>query len=220
MSVTNGVDLAALLKFTAAQASELKRASGRAPQADPAAGQSAGAGPPSFSDVLGAVARQASQNSTPATSNTATSNTPTSNASAPSSQPQSLTLKEIASEFDLSNLTGQQENELQGQLVQAGALSPKQGLRVFSMTTLSEFFDAQHYRIIDGQMMATTPTQQGGLIGNTPGGPTYNIVDQIQAALTADQYFGDTANAATDKQILDVLNTLSQLRSADGPATS
>jgi hypothetical protein len=92
-------------------------------------------------------------------------------------------------------------------------LSQKDGLTFFSKTVLSDAFNSQHYRIINGQLVATTPSPPGTLIGNdAPGGPQYDVVQLFQQSLAADQSFGDSANAAKDQKILDVLNQLDQIR--------
>jgi hypothetical protein len=123
------------------------------------------------------------------------------------------TLQQIAGEFDVHHLTLQQEEQLQGQLVSSGALSQNDGVALFARTVLADDFNSQHYRIINGQLVATTPSPPGTIIGNDPpGGPRYDIVQRVQQALSADQYFGDTANAAKDQKILNVLNKLDAIR--------
>ena len=123
------------------------------------------------------------------------------------------TLQDIANQYDLHHVTHQQEEQLIGNLVSSGNLSQKDGFRLFGETILSDFFDSQHYRIINGQLVATTPSPPGTIIGNdAPGGPQYDIVQRVQQSLTADQYFGDTANAAGDQRILTALNQLDTIR--------
>jgi hypothetical protein len=128
------------------------------------------------------------------------------------SKPQ--TLQQIAHQYDIHHLTDQQEAQLGGQLVTSRALSPYDGLRLFATTVLADAFNAQHYRIINGQLVATTPSPPGTLIGagGPAGGPQYDIVQRVQQSLAADQYFGDTQNAAKDQRILDVLNKLDAIR--------
>jgi hypothetical protein len=133
----------------------------------------------------------------------------------PSSDPSKpQTLQQIAHQYDIHHLTDQQEAQLGGQLVTSGALSPYDGLRLFATTVLADAFNAQHYRIVNGQLVATTPSPPGTLIGagGPAGGPQYDIVQRVQQSLAADQYFGDTQNAAKDQRILDVLNKLDAIR--------
>jgi hypothetical protein len=136
----------------------------------------------------------------------------------PDTSSQPPTLQEIANQFDIHHLTDQQASELAGQLSSSGALSQQDGLRLFGTTALADFFDSQHYREIDGQFVATAPSPTGQLIGagGPAGGPQYDIVQRVQQSLTADQYFGDTANAAKDQKILDVLNNLDSIRNGGG----
>jgi hypothetical protein len=128
------------------------------------------------------------------------------------SKPQ--TLEQIAHQYDIHHLTDQQEAQLEGQLVTSGALSQKDGMHLFATTVLADAFNSQHYRIVNGQLVATTPSPPGTLIGagGPPGGPQYDIVQRVQQSLAADQYFGDTQNAAKDRNILDVLNKLDAIR--------
>jgi hypothetical protein len=129
------------------------------------------------------------------------------------------TLQDIANEFDLHHVTHQQEEQLIGNLVSSGNLSDKDGFRLFDQTVLADAFNSQHYRIINGQLAATTPSPPGTIIGNdAPGGPQYDIIQRVQQSLSADQYFGDTANAAQDQKILNVLNQLDSFR--NGASTS
>jgi len=181
------------------------------------------AAPRLSADVIGALISSQSQHSTNDTAPTETAGQATSLSGAaavagqtpPSSDPASgpQSLQEIAGQFDLHHLTHQQEEQLQGELVSSGALSQKDGLTFFSKTVLSDFFDSQHYRIINGQLVATTPSPPGTLVGNdAPGGQQYDVVQRFQQSLAADQSFGDSANAAKDQKILDVLNQLDSIR--------
>jgi hypothetical protein len=123
------------------------------------------------------------------------------------------TLQQIAGEFDVHHLTHQQEEQLIGQLVSSGNLSENDGLSLFFKTVLADAFNSQHYRIINGQLVATTPSPPGTIIGNdAPGGPQYDAVQRFQQSLAADQYFGDTANASQDQKILNVLNQIDSIR--------
>jgi hypothetical protein len=125
-----------------------------------------------------------------------------------------LTLQDIANQYDLHHVTHQQEEQLIGNLVSSGNLSDKDGFRLFDQTVLADAFNSQHYRIINGQLVATTPSPPGTIIGNdAPGGPQYDIIQRVQQSLSADQYFGDTANAANDQRIVNVLNQIDSLRS-------
>jgi hypothetical protein len=123
-------------------------------------------------------------------------------------------LQDIAKQFDPHNLTHQQEEQLQGDLVSSGAISQKDGLTFFSKTVLSDWFDSQHYRIINGQLVATTPSgSPGTIIGNdAPGGPTHDVIARFQQSLAFDQSVGDTKGAAQDQKILDVLNQIEAIR--------
>jgi hypothetical protein len=123
------------------------------------------------------------------------------------------TLQQIADEFDVHHLTHQQEEQLEGQLVSSGTLSQKDGFHLFATTVLADAFNSQHYRIINGQLVATTPSPPGTIIGNdAPGGPQYDAVQRFQQSLAADQYFGDTANATQDQKILNVLYQIDSIR--------
>jgi hypothetical protein len=178
------------------------------------------AAPRLSADTVSALISSQSKESTGGASSTNLAGAPpapasdSSQAAASSATPSTPpTLQQIAAEFDLHHLTHQQEEQLQGQLVSSGALSQKDGFCLFSKTVLSDAFDAQHYRIINGQLVATTPSPPGTIVGNdAPGGPQYDVVQRIQQALSADRYFGDTANAAQDQNILNALNKLDAIR--------
>jgi len=170
-------------------------------------------------DVVSALINSQSQESTGAASSTNLAGAPPAPASegsktaTPAEPSNPPTLQQIAGEFDVHHLTHQQEEQLQGELVSSGALSQNDGLTFFSRTVLADAFNSQHYRIINGQMVATTPSPPGTIIGNDPpGGPQYDVVQRFQQSLSADQYFGDTANAAKDQKILNVLNNLDSIR--------
>jgi hypothetical protein len=172
-------------------------------------------------DVIGALISSQSQQSSNATSGAETAGQATnlSGASADADQTSSdppsgpPTLQQIAGQFDLHHLTHQQEEQLQGKLVSSGALSQKDSLDFFNKTVLSDFFDSQHYRIINGQLVATTPSPPGTLVGNdAPGGQQYDVIQRFQQSLAADQSFGDSQNAAQDQKILTVLNQLDSIR--------
>jgi len=93
-------------------------------------------------------------------------------------------------------------------------LTQKDGFNFFDKTVLSDFFDSQHYRIINGQLVATTPSAPGTIIGNdAPGGPQYDVIQRFQQSLAFDQSVGDSKGAAQDQKILDVLNRIEALRS-------
>jgi hypothetical protein len=174
-------------------------------------------------DVIGALISSQSQQSTTDTSGTETAGQATNlsgasvdaGQSAASSDPPSgpPTLQQIAAQYDLHHLTHQQEEQLQGKLVSSGALSQKDSLDFFNKTVLSDFFDSQHYRIINGQLVATTPSPPGTRVGNdAPGGQQYDVIQRFQQSLAADQSFGDSQNAAQDQKILTVLNQLDSIR--------
>jgi hypothetical protein len=182
------------------------------------------ASPRLSADVVGSLIsnQQASTEKAPSTNLAGSPVAPNAGGSknAPSSDPSKpQTLQQIASQYDIHHLTDQQEAQFEGQLVTSGALSQKDGLRLFATTVLADAFNAQHYRIVNGQLVATTPSPPGTLIGagGPPGGPQYDIVQRVQQSLAADQYFGDTQNAAKDQNILNVLNKLDAIR--NGSAT-
>jgi hypothetical protein len=195
----------------------------------PASGASGGTNAPTgftprlSADVIGALISSQSQQSSNDTSDIETAGQATNlsgasaaaDQTAASSDPPSgpPTLQQIAGQFDLHHLTHQQEEQLQGKLVSSGALSQKDGLDFFNKTVLSDFFDSQHYRIINGQLVATTPSPPGTLVGNdAPGGQQYDVIPRFQQSLAADQSFGDSQNAAQDQKILTVLNQLDAIR--------
>src|SRR6516164_7673671 len=178
-------------------------------------------------DVIDALLKDQAQQSAAATSTTNTTATtspgaseetePTaassnSSSSDPaSSKPQSV--QDAASQLDPHHLTHQQEEQLIGDLVSSGKLSQTDGFRLFNQTVLADAFNSQHYRIVNGQFVATTPSPPGTIIGNdAPGGSQYDLVQRVQQSLAADQYFGDSANAAKDQRILDALNQLDSIR--------
>jgi len=144
------------------------------------------------------------------------SSTETEPAAASSSDPASSkpeSLQDIANQYDLHHVTHQQEEQLIGNLVSSGTLSESDGLHLDFKTVLADAFDSQHYRIVNGQFVATTPSAPGTIIGNdAPGGPQYDLFQRFQQSLAADQYFGDSANAAKDQRIFDVLNQIDSLR--------
>jgi hypothetical protein len=177
------------------------------------------AAPRLSADVVGVlISNQARQSTDRASSVAGSSPAPNSDtskavtSSAPPSAPP--TLQQIAAQFDIHHLTHQQEAELGGQLISSGSLSHYEGARLFATTVLADDFNSQHYRIINGQLVATTPSPPGELIGagGPAGGPQYDIVQRVQQALLSDQYFGDTQNAAKDQNILNVLNQLDKIR--------
>jgi hypothetical protein len=194
----------------------------------PASGAGAGTNAPTgftaaprlSADVVSALISSQSQQSASSTSG-AEAATPISNLSgasafvdqtsshAPSGPP---TAQQIARQFDLHHVTHQQEEQLQGELVSSGALSEKEGLAFFAKTVLADAFNSQHYRIIKGQFVATTPSPPGTIVGNdAPGGPQYDVVQRFQQSVAADRSLGDSANADKDQKILDVLNQLDSL---------
>ena len=196
--------------------------------ASPPSQASAGTAPPTgfkavprlSADVVSALISQQSQESTGGASSTSLAGAPPapnaggSESAAPSDPSKPQTLQQIAGQYDIHHLTDQQEAQLEGKLVTSGALSQKDGFRLFATTVLADAFNAQHYRIINGQFVATTPSPPGTLIGadGPPGGPQYDTLQRVQQSLAADQYFGDTQNAAKDQRILDVLNKLDAMR--------
>lgn len=141
--------------------------------------------------------------------------------SSPNSPAGPESLQDIASQFDPHNLTHQQEEKLQGDLVSSGDLSQKDGLTFFSKTVLSDWFDSQHYRIINGQLVATTPSAGGTLIGNdAPVGPTHDVIARFQQSLAFDQSIGDTKGTAQDQKILNVLNQIEAIRNGSSASGS
>jgi hypothetical protein len=195
----------------------------------PASGAGAGTNAPTgftaaprlSADVVSALISSQSQQSASSSRSSAKAATPTSNlsgASAVVDQTSSgapsgpATAQQIARQFDLHHVTHQQEEQLQGELVSSGALSEKEGLAFFAKTVLADAFNSQHYRIINGQFVATTPSPPGTIVGNdAPGGPQYDVVQRFQQSVAADRSFGDSANADRDQKILDVLNQLDSL---------
>ena len=178
-------------------------------------------------DVIDALLQDQIKQSAAATSTTNTTATTSSGASeetgitAASSDPSSSdqasskpeSVQNTASQLDPHHLTHQQEEQLIGDLVSSGKLSNTDGFRLFNQTVLADAFNSQHYRIINGQLVATTPSPPGTIIGNdAPGGPQYDVVQRVQQSLAADQYFGDSANAAKDQRILNALNQLDSIR--------
>jgi len=92
-------------------------------------------------------------------------------------------------------------------------LSEKDGFAFFAKTVLADAFNSQRYRIVNGRFVATTPSPPGTLVGNdATGGPQYDVVQRFQQSVAADRYLGDSANAAKDQKILDVLNQLDSIR--------
>jgi hypothetical protein len=188
------------------------------------------AAPKLSANVIDALLKDQVQQSAAGTSTTSTTATTLSGASAEakqtaassdssSSDPASSkpeTLRDIANQFDVHHLTHQQEEQVIGDLVSSGKLSNTDGFRLFSQTVLADAFNSQHYRIVNGQFVATTPSAPGTIVGNdAPGGPQYDLIQRVQQSLAADQYFGDSANAAADQRIFDALN---QLDSIHNPA--
>ncbi|HLJ01225.1 MAG TPA: hypothetical protein VKT76_16050 [Bradyrhizobium sp.] len=150
------------------------------------------------SDVIDALIKSQSESSTgvPSTAPPAVQAISLSGAAALADQPAAssdassagqpsgpLTLQQIARQFDPHHLTHQQEEQLQGQLVSSGTISQKDGLNFFTKTVFSDWFHSQHYRNINGQLVATTPSAPGTLIGNdAPGGPTHDVIQRYQLA--------------------------------------
>jgi hypothetical protein len=211
---------AALQSLSAANASN----AADSPASEAVAGNNSATGfkavPRLSADVVSALISNQSQESTGGASSTNLDGVPAAPASdssqaattsaAPSGPP---TLQQIAGEFDLHHLTHQQEEELNGKLVSSGALSQREGFALFARTVLADAFNGQHYRIVNGQPVAATPSPPGTIVGNDPpGGPQYDIVQRVQQSLAADQYFGDTENPAKDQTILNVLNKLDAIR--------
>src|SRR6516225_478755 len=153
----------------------------------------------------------ASEETEPTAASSDSSSSNSSSSDPASSKPQSV--QDAASQLDPHHLTHQQEEQLIGDLVSSGKLSEKDGLHLYFNTVLADQFNSQHYRIINGQLVATTPSPPGTIIGNdAPGGPQYDVVQRVQQSLAADQYFGDSANAAKDQRILNALNQLDSIR--------
>jgi len=153
----------------------------------------------------------ASEETEPTAASSDSSSSNSSSSDPASSKPQSV--QDAASQLDPHHLTHQQEEQLIGDLVSSGKLSQTDGFRLFNQTVLADAFNSQHYRIVNGQFVATTPSPPGTIIGNdAPGGSQYDLVQRVQQSLAADQYFGDSANAAKDQRILDALNQLDSIR--------
>ena len=153
----------------------------------------------------------ASEETEPTAASSDSSSSDSSSSDPASSKPQSV--QDAASQLDPHHLTHQQEEQLIGDLVSSGKLSEKDGLHLYFNTVLADQFNSQHYRIINGQLVATTPSPPGTIVGNdAPGGPQYDVVQRVQQSLAADQYFGDSQNAAQDQKILDALNQLDSIR--------
>ena len=236
MSSINALGLPPLTNRHHVQASDLAQAIAQSldgidatdTAASPTSQASAGTTPPTgfkavprlSADVVSALISQQSQEAAGGASSTSLAGAPpASNAggsigAAPSDPSKPQTLQQIAGQYDIHHLTDQQEGQLEGKLVTSGALSQETGVRLFATTVFSDSFNAQHYRIINGQLVATTPSPPGRLIGagGPAGGPQYDIVQRVQQSLAADRYFGDSQNAATDQKILDVLNKIDAIR--------
>jgi hypothetical protein len=121
-------------------------------------------------------------------------------------------MQAIANQFDLHNMTDEQEGELRSELVSSGAISQNDAFHMWATTTFAKFFNAQHIHLENGQMVAGNPSQPGQLIGVGSDGGSFDPIQQMQQTLASDQYFGNTQNVARDQSILNALNQLGQLR--------
>jgi hypothetical protein len=133
----------------------------------------------------------------------ATSDPTTASANSPSGP---LTLQEIAKQFDPHNITNQQEQQLDGELVSSGALSQQDGLHFEALNNLEDLFNNQHFEIRNGQAVATTPS------ATAQDGPPDDLIQRFQQQVAEDPSFGNSTQIASDQNILNVLNELDSIQ--------
>jgi hypothetical protein len=150
------------------------------------------------SDVVGTLLADQAQQSTGTSASRATSDAP----SGP------LTLQQIADQFDVHHLTNTQFESLAKSLSAAGAL-PDSSLNTIAIKLGGglENFDA-----LEGKASSGPPKIVSTWDGVTDNTPPYGALGKVSGWLAADTSAG-FSYAHADKNILDVLNQLSQLRS-------
>jgi hypothetical protein len=130
----------------------------------------------------------------------------------PNSSSGPLTLQQIAKQFDLHNITYQQEQQLQGELVSSGALTQQDGSHFEALNTVADVFDSQHFELRNGQLVSTTPSPSGRIDLATQDFPPDDEIQRFQRQFAEDPSLGDSTQTAADQKILNVLNELDSIR--------
>jgi hypothetical protein len=168
-------------------------------------------------DVIGAlIASQAEQTAggtsdsgaSGQASNSSGGSATTTSANSSSGSP---TLQQIARQFDLHNITYQQEGQLESELVSAGALTQQEGQHFSALNDISQLLKVEHFELIDGKVVATTPSPSGLIDLNTQDTPPDDLTQRFQNQLAEDPSLGDSTQTAEDQNILNVLNQLQSL---------
>ncbi|MGA2056723.1 MAG: hypothetical protein ABSG88_15585 [Bradyrhizobium sp.] len=179
------------------------------------------AAPRLSSDVIGAlIASQAQQTAATSGSGATGQATNSSGASATNGQTTTSansssgppTLQQIAGQFDLQSMTYQQEQQLEGELVSSGALTQQDGQHFMGLNTMVDVFNSEHFKLINGNLTATTPSPSGRIDLATQDFPPDNEIQRFQQQLAADPSLGDSTQAAEDQQIVNVLNKLQSIQ--------
>jgi hypothetical protein len=173
-------------------------------------------------DVIGALIESQAQQAAGSTSGSGTTGQATnlsgaSATSGPTTAPSNSssappTLQEIAGQFDLHDITYQQEQQLQSELVSSGALTQQDGLHLEGSNDAKALFDIEHFKIINGQVVATTPSAPGTLINLAQDSRPNDLVQRFKQQRTEDQSFGISTLTASDQKIVNVLNRLDSIR--------
>ena len=121
------------------------------------------------------------------------------------------TLQEIAGQFDLQSMTYQQDQQLEGDLVSAGALTQQDGQHFLALNGMDDIFNSQHFEISNGQAVATTPSS-GTVNLDTLDLPPTDEIQLFQQQVAEDPSLGDGTQTAEDQNILNVLNQLQSLQ--------
>jgi hypothetical protein len=163
-------------------------------------------------DVVAALISNQSQNSTDSASSTNLAGAPPEQIpaepqTAPSSDPSSPpTLQQIASQFDLHNLTNTQFESLAKQLSAAGAISGSALIDIAQKLGGLGVSPALEGKPVTDKVVSIWD----GVTDNTP---PYDVVSKVQGWLTADTQAG-YPQAQTDQEILNALNQVGSIRNA------
>jgi hypothetical protein len=178
------------------------------------------AAPKLSTDVIGALIESQAQQTAGSTSDSgATGQTTLAGATAISgpatassnSSSGPLTLQQIAGQFDLQSMTYQQEQQLEGELVSAGALTQQDGQHFLALNMMTDVYNSQHFELSNGQAIATTPSS-GTVNLDTLDVPPTNEIQFFQYQVAEDPSLGDSTQTTEDQNILNVLNQLQSIQ--------
>jgi hypothetical protein len=110
----------------------------------------------SAGDASGSSATGQATNSSGAATTTGQTTTSANSSSGPQ------TMQGIAGQFDLQNITYQQEQQLEGDLVSSGALTQQDGQQFLQQNALTDQIEALHLTLVNGQIARTAASPPSG----------------------------------------------------------